>query len=64
VTILSDASHKWRWLVEAVETYVSEGKILVFVGSRADTDELAAKLNAHFSARQLLIGLDCIHGDR
>ena len=64
VVVLKDAQMKWDWLVSELESCLGDGKILVFTGSRADTEDLRLKLGSHFQKRQLLVHLDCIHGDR
>ena len=64
MVVLKDITKKWEWLVSGLETYLGDGKILVFVGSRADTEDLKCKLENHFLARRLLVKVESIHGDR
>lgn len=61
---MKDEAQKWSWLITEMETYLGDGKILVFVGSRADTEDLRLKLASHFRMRQLLVNIDSIHGDK
>ena len=62
--VLPDVNAKYAWLLETLETYLSDGKILVFVNGKLDVEELNKKLNAFFQSRQLLVTLSCLHGDK
>ena len=62
--VLPDVNAKYAWLLETLETYLSDGKILVFVNGKLDVEELNKKLNAFFQSRQLLVTLLCLQGDK
>ena len=64
VEIVADQDAKWQWLSSRADEYVAEGKVLIFVLSKANTEELAASLRRHFAARQLDVGVECLHGDK
>lgn len=64
VDVISSASGKWSWLTRRIDDWVAEGKVLIFVGSRVDTDTLAENLKKFFLHRQLAVGLDSLHGDK
>jgi superfamily II DNA/RNA helicase len=64
VKVMNDPHMKWQWLVETIETDISDGKILIFVSSRADTEDLTSRLKTYFSHRHLDVALDCLHGDK
>lgn len=55
---------KWRWLAANIDAFCAEGKVLIFVLSKAGTEELALQLKSLFTARQLDVSVDCLHGDK
>ncbi len=55
---------KWAWLAANADSFVADGKVLVFVSGKADTERVTKQLQAHFVTRMLDIGVDCLHGDR
>lgn len=64
VEILSDDRAKWNWLAGRADEFIADGKVLIFVSGKSSTEELAGSLKRHFLARQLDVGIDCLHGDK
>lgn len=64
VDVVPSSTHKWQWLITRIDDWVAEGKVLIFVGSKSDTEALAKSLKDFFNQRQLDIGVDCLHGDK
>jgi superfamily II DNA/RNA helicase len=62
--IVPDSNAKWSWLSSRADEFVADGKVLIFVLSKAGTEELTSMLKSHFLRRQLAIGIDCLHGDK
>lgn len=62
--LLPSQEDKWPWLATRIDEFAADGKVLIFVLSKAGTDEVAARLKAWFAGRQLDIGVDCLHGDK
>ena len=62
--IVPDELAKWRWLQANIDEFAAEGKVLIFVLSKQGTEEVTQKLRNSFAARQLDIGVDCLHGDK
>lgn len=62
--LVHDADHKWRWLSSRLDEFVAEGKVLVFVGTKSDAEEVGTGLRRYFASRQLVIGIDILHGDK
>ncbi|OQS07296.1 DEAD/DEAH box RNA helicase [Thraustotheca clavata] len=58
--VLTSQQAKWNWLIQQLPSLVSQGKLLVFVTSKAGVDELSTNLNSH------TIPFNCvsIHGDK
>eukprot|EP01041_Mallomonas_annulata_P007324 gene7324-14939_t len=54
VEVFSDMSHKWSWLCSSLDEFIAEGKVLIFSGTKSDTEEVGAGLRRHFAQRQLL----------
>ena len=62
--LLPDEAAKWSWLSARIDDFAADGKVLIFVLSKAGTEELAQNLRAFFQARQLDVAVDCLHGDK
>jgi superfamily II DNA/RNA helicase len=62
--IFSHDSEKLHWLRGNIDEFAADGKVLIFVLSKAGTEEVTAELKALFARRQLQIGVDCLHGDK
>lgn len=62
--VMPHDSDKWVWLSNNIDLFASEGKVLIFVLQKQDTEALVSKLKALFQARQLFISVDCLHGDK
>ena len=59
IVILSDESMKWNWLTNKMPELLEEGKIIIFVNAKANTEELTTNLRAH-----LKINVEYLHGDK
>ena len=64
VHIVSSEEDKWAWLASQADDFIAEGKVLIFVNTRVDTEEVSKKIKLHFAQRQLLVGVECLHGDK
>jgi ATP-dependent RNA helicase DDX42 len=64
VEVLDVPTQRWQWLSSNIDEFVADGKVLVFVSSKADTEDVAKQLTLYFIARQLDIGVAFIHGDK
>lgn len=64
VHIVHSDEEKWAWLVANADDFVAEGKVLVFVNTKLDTEQVGKQIRAHFAQRQLLVGVECLHGDK
>jgi ATP-dependent RNA helicase DDX42 len=62
--VMPHDTDKWVWLSNNIDLFASEGKVLIFVLQKQDTEALVSKLKALFQARQLFISVDCLHGDK
>ena len=62
--VMPHDNDKWIWLSNNIDLFASEGKVLIFVLQKQDTETLVMKLKALFQARQLFISVDCLHGDK
>jgi superfamily II DNA/RNA helicase len=62
--IFGHDSEKLHWLRSNIDEFAADGKVLIFVLSKAGTEEVTAELKALFARRQLQIGVDCLHGDK
>jgi ATP-dependent RNA helicase DDX42 len=62
--IVANDQEKWLWLASEIDEFTAEGKVLIFVLSKDNTELLAKRLKDYFLARQLDIGVDCLHGDK
>ncbi|OQR98199.1 DEAD/DEAH box RNA helicase [Achlya hypogyna] len=58
--VLPNPAAKWNWLIRQLPALVGEGKLLVFVSSKAGVDEVAGNLNSH-PIRYTCVS---IHGDK
>ncbi|KAH9131724.1 hypothetical protein LEN26_007646 [Aphanomyces euteiches] len=45
VVVLQTKEAKWNWLMENLPSLTQEGRLLIFIGSKAGVDELATNLN-------------------
>ena len=59
IIILPDEKMKWGWLTSKITGLLEEGKIIIFVNAKANTEELATNLRAN-----LKIGVEYLHGDK
>ena len=64
IDVVDSPTKKWPWLTARIDDWVAEGKVLIFVGSKGDTDKLTESLKSFFLHRQLAVGVDCLHGDK
>lgn len=55
---------KMHWLLNNIDEFAADGKVLIFVLSKAGTEEVTAELTSLFARRQLQIGVECLHGDK
>mmetsp|Transcript_32379 Transcript_32379/g.44361 ORF Transcript_32379/g.44361 Transcript_32379/m.44361 type:complete len:625 (+) Transcript_32379:410-2284(+) len=62
--LLPDEMSKWSWLSSRIDDFAAEGKVLIFVLSKAGVEELTKSLRAFFQSRQLDVVVDCLHGDK
>jgi hypothetical protein len=44
---LDNEAAKWQWLASRADEYVAEGKVLIFVLSKAGVEEVAASLRRY-----------------
>ena len=47
VEILDNEAAKWAWLASRADEYIAEGKVLIFVLSKAGVEEVAASLRRY-----------------
>lgn len=47
VEILDNEPAKWAWLASRADEYIAEGKVLIFVLSKAGVEEVAASLRRY-----------------
>ena len=59
VEVLETADHKWGWLLGRLDHFQRQGTVLIFVSTRAASEDLAAKLSRQTGQR-----VEAIHGDR
>jgi ATP-dependent RNA helicase DDX42 len=64
VEIVSQDEMKWLWLAERIDEFAAEGKVLIFVLTKATADLLCSQLQSYLFKRQLDIGVDTLHGDK
>lgn len=64
VEVVADPKSKWQWLSQNLDEFVADGKVLIFVSTIIDTEDVCKELNRHFMQRQLDIQIDSIHGDK
>ena len=62
--ILPNDTEKWVWLSSNIDEFCADGKVLIFVLSKAGTEEVAERLRKYLQARQLDVGVECLHGDK
>lgn len=62
--IFTHETEKLHWLRSNIDAFAADGKVLIFVLSKAGTEEITAELKSLFARRQLEIGVDCLHGDK
>lgn len=64
VELVESVEDKWPWLAAHIDDFAANGKVLIFVLSKAGTEEVALRLRNWFVKRQLDIAVDCLHGDK
>jgi len=64
VHVVAHDAAKLEWLSHRCDEFVAEGKVLVFVASKAGVESVAATLRQVFAARHLDVGVECLHGDK
>lgn len=64
VYLLPNEQSKYQWLTSHIEDFAAEGKVLIFVLSKQNTEELTKNLKFYFASRMLSVNVDCLHGDR
>lgn len=64
VQLVASDEEKWLWLSTEIDAFAAEGKVLIFVLSKADTEVLTLRLKTLFARRELDVGVDCLHGDK
>ncbi len=62
--IVSNDELKWLWLAERIDEFAAEGKVLIFVLTKATADLLCGQLQSYLFKRQLDISVDTLHGDK
>lgn len=62
IIVLSDEIMKWTWLTSNLSALLEQGKVIIFVNAKANTEELASSLRKHLIYPQ--IGVECLHGDK
>ena len=58
--IMPDAVAKWHWLTSRIDEFAADGKVLIFVLGKLDTEELAKKLQVCYY--MLLYAIICYFG--
>ena len=64
VLVLPSYQAKKQWMLEMTPTLAKVGRMIVFVSSRADCEELATKMQQHPSIGGAGLPIDSIHGDK
>lgn len=64
VELFGHESEKLGWLRANIDEFAADGKVLIFVLSKAGTEEVTFELKKWFQRRQLQINVDCLHGDK
>ena len=64
VQICNTPQDKLAWLKSNIDIFASEGKVLIFVLHKTETEELCSELRNYFKMRHFDINVDCIHGDK
>ena len=59
IEVLPSDDAKWGWLAQRLEHFLAQGTLLIFVSTRASTEDLARSLTRHTGHR-----IEAIHGDR
>ena len=63
VELFTQPEEKLIWLKNNIDLFAAEGKVLIFVLSKIDTELITEQLKAYFRYRQLEISIDFLHGD-
>ena len=65
VECIHTEGEKYTWLTEHLNEWLVDGKVLIFVSSKAGSEELCSRLNKYYAQFQYLNigGIDRIHGD-
>ena len=64
VLVLPSYNAKKQWMMEMTPTLAKVGRMIVFVSSRADCEELATQMQRHPSIGGAGLSIDSIHGDK
>ena len=64
VLVLPSYNAKKQWMMEMTPTLANVGRMIVFVSSRADCEELATQMQRHPSIGGAGLLVDSIHGDK
>ena len=64
VLVLPSYQAKKQWMMEMTPTLAKVGRMIVFVSSRADCEDLATKMQQHPSIGGAGLPIDSIHGDK
>lgn len=65
VLLFTTLEDKYSWLIGNIDSFLAEGKVLVFAGSKIDTEAMVQKLQAFLhQTRGLDIPIGCLHGDK
>ncbi|KAK8790867.1 hypothetical protein WA158_005498 [Blastocystis sp. Blastoise] len=59
VIMLDNYGLKWRWLESKIKRFDSLGKVLIFVSTRAETEELSDKVSVILGTK-----VESLHGDK
>ena len=65
VQVVGSPDSKYNWLITHVDEWLNEGKLLIFVNAKQETEDLSQNLKRYFAdVRGLDVGgIECIHGD-
>ena len=63
VPLFTQPDEKLIWLKNNIDLFAADGKVLIFVLSKIDTEMITEQLKAYFRYRQLEISIDFLHGD-
>ena len=63
VQLFTQPDEKLIWLKKNIDLFAADGKVLIFVLSKIDTEMITEQLKAYFRYRQLEISIDFLHGD-